>query len=87
MTDEKKHHPSCRPDDNEIIFRCLQCGLETSAEHLWERGTLRDEFAKVSVHAFMSTEIYVFKSEAEMCTQAYRVADAMMEARKRELYT
>lgn len=30
------HHPSCKPDDNNLIYKCHQCGREESAINVLE---------------------------------------------------
>jgi hypothetical protein len=32
MSATTKHHPSCKPGDRALIFKCSQCGLEESGE-------------------------------------------------------
>jgi hypothetical protein len=48
-----------------------------------EAKTLRDEFADTALKAMLGHSDYVELSPAQMATEAYRQADAMMEARKK----
>ncbi len=53
------------------------------AENAPETKTLRDEFADTALKAMLGHSDYVELSPAQMAVEAYRQADAMMEARKK----
>jgi hypothetical protein len=48
-----------------------------------ETKTLRDEFAKAAMQGMLGHSDYVEFRPAQMAVEAYRQADAMMEARKK----
>ena len=97
MSDTTKHHPSCKPNDRALIFKCSQCGLEESATHLEDiradlANTQRDfEAARDALdkfkkhHEVIDTELY---EEMDMWrARATRAEGALQQERAEKKLT
>ena len=71
----------CEEHDNDLISEVYVS--DTPPADAPETKTLRDEFAMAALQAFLGCSDYLELSPDRMAAEAYRQADAMMEARRK----
>jgi hypothetical protein len=75
--------PAVKETEDKWRERLLAAGPNGPLIETHDRKTLRDEFAMAALKAMLGHSDYVELSPAQMAVEAYRQADAMMEARNK----
>ena len=73
MSEDTTHHPSCKPEDRELVYHCNQCGLNEYAEIdlLDKTRSYANEKVRETL-VILNSEYYEYADEDQICISEIR---------------